>query len=71
MKRLSSIITIASSLLGGATLASTELVNTETINSELYDALDPIDSLNFFGHFDSWNAVAGTGAKLETAVIRR
>ena len=38
MKRLNSIITIASILLGGTTLASTEVVNTETFNTELYEA---------------------------------
>jgi hypothetical protein len=57
MKRICSIITIASLLLGGATLASTEVVNTETFNAELYEALEPVESFNSFGHFDSWNAV--------------
>jgi hypothetical protein len=57
MKRISSIITIASLLLGGATLASTEAVNRETFNTELYEAPEPIDSFNFFGHFDSWKSV--------------
>jgi hypothetical protein len=57
MKRISSIITIASLLLSGATLASAEVVNTETFNPELYEALEPIDRFHFFGRFDSWSAV--------------
>ena len=57
MKRLSMMITIASLLLGGATLASAEAVNTEIPKVELYEAPEQIDSFHFFGRFDSWRAV--------------
>ena len=57
MKRVSLMIAIASLLLGGTTPASAEAVNTEIPNTELLEALEPIDSFNFFGRFDSWSAV--------------
>ena len=57
MKRISLMITIASLLLGGAMLASAEVVNTEIPETELYEAPEQIDSFHFFGRFDSWRAV--------------
>ncbi len=57
MKRVSLMIAIASLLLSGTTPASAEAVNTEIPNTELLEALEPIDSFNFFGRFDSWSAV--------------
>jgi len=57
MKRLNSMITIASLLLGGATLASAEVVNEEIPQAEVYEALEQIDRFHFFGRFDSWRAV--------------